>query len=117
MEEGRRSPLRALAPMALIAFAVAVLFVVATSGVDESDSGSSNGKSSATERPQSRERAGRPAAGKQQGGARSTYTVQVGDTLAGIAEKTGVTVEQLQELNPELDPQALVSGQKIKLRE
>ena len=42
---------------------------------------------------------------------------QGGDTLAGIAEKTGVTVERLQELNPDLDPQALVAGQKIKLRE
>jgi len=26
-------------------------------------------------------------------------------------------VEQLQELNPQLDPQALGSGQKLKLRE
>ena len=48
---------------------------------------------------------------------RSTYTVKTGDTLGGIAEKTGVTVERLQELNPELDPQALLSGQKINLRE
>ena len=45
------------------------------------------------------------------------YVVKTGDTLGSIAEKTGVTVEKLQELNPELDPQALVSGQKIKLRE
>ena len=45
------------------------------------------------------------------------YVVKTGDTLGSIAEKTGVPVEKLQELNPELDPQALVSGQKIKLRE
>ena len=43
--------------------------------------------------------------------------MKVGDTLGGISEKTGVPVEQLLELNPNLDPQALVSGQKIKLRE
>ena len=43
--------------------------------------------------------------------------MKTGDTLGAIAEKTGVDVEKLQELNPELDPQALVSGQKIKLRE
>jgi LysM repeat protein len=43
--------------------------------------------------------------------------VKTGDSLATIAQKTGVTVERLQELNPQLDPQALVSGQKIKLRE
>ena len=48
---------------------------------------------------------------------RRTYTVKTGDTLGLIAEKTGVSVERLQELNPELDPQALLSGQKITLRE
>ncbi|HEY6780051.1 MAG TPA: LysM domain-containing protein [Thermoleophilaceae bacterium] len=48
---------------------------------------------------------------------RASYTVKTGDTLGAIAEQTGVSVEQLQELNPELDPQALVSGQRIKLRE
>ena len=31
--------------------------------------------------------------------------------------QTCVSVERLQELNPELDPQALLSGQKINLRE
>ncbi|MEA2351873.1 MAG: LysM domain, partial [Thermoleophilaceae bacterium] len=44
------------------------------------------------------------------------YVVKTGDTLGSIAQKTGVPVEKLQELNPTLDPQALVSGQRIKLR-
>ena len=42
---------------------------------------------------------------------------KAGDNLGSIAEKTQVPIETLQELNPELDPQALVSGQKIKLKE
>jgi LysM repeat protein len=42
--------------------------------------------------------------------------VRSGDTLGSIAQKTGIPVEQLQQLNPSLDPQALVSGQRIKLR-
>ena len=46
----------------------------------------------------------------------ATYTVKSGDTLGAIAETTGVTVATLQELNPELDPQALIAGQKIQLR-
>jgi LysM repeat protein len=46
-----------------------------------------------------------------------TYTVKTGDTLGLIAERTGVPVERLLELNPDLDPQALVAGQKITLRE
>ena len=49
--------------------------------------------------------------------ARARYTIKTGDTLGAIAEKTGVPVERLEELNPELDPQALVAGQRIKLRE
>jgi len=48
---------------------------------------------------------------------RRTYTIKANDTLSGIAAQTGTTVERLQELNPDLDAQALVAGQKIKLRE
>ncbi len=59
----------------------------------------------------------RPPARREERAEDEVYIVKEGDTLASIAEKTGKTVEELQELNPELDPQALVSGQKIKLRE
>ena len=48
---------------------------------------------------------------------RKTYTVKSGDTPSGIAEKTGVSLETLNELNPELDPQTLAPGQKIRLSE
>ena len=54
---------------------------------------------------------------RQAGRRRRNYTVQTGDTLGAIAEKTGVSVERLLVLNPELDPQALVAGQRIRLRE
>lgn len=47
----------------------------------------------------------------------ATYTIRANDTLTGIAEANGTTADRLQELNPELDPQGLVAGQKIKLRE
>ncbi len=43
--------------------------------------------------------------------------MKTGDNLGSISEKTQVPIEDIQELNPELDPQALVSGQKIKLKE
>jgi LysM repeat protein len=45
-----------------------------------------------------------------------TYTVQVGDTLGGIAAKTGVPLLTIQTLNPDVDPHALVAGQTIKLK-
>jgi len=48
---------------------------------------------------------------------RPTYTVKLNDNLGLIAEKTGVSVERLETLNPDLDPQNLIVGQKIKLRE
>lgn len=47
----------------------------------------------------------------------ATYTVRPGDTPGAIAARTGVPVERLQGLNPELDPQALIVGQEIALRE
>lgn len=44
-----------------------------------------------------------------------SYTVKPGDTLSGIADKTGVSLETIQTLNPNLDAVALHAGQKVKL--
>lgn len=44
------------------------------------------------------------------------YSVTEGDTFETISAETGVSVEKLQEFNPDVDPQALISGQKIKLQ-
>jgi LysM repeat protein len=43
--------------------------------------------------------------------------VRPGDNLASIAQEAGIPLEELQSLNPELDPQGLVSGQRVRLRE
>ena len=48
---------------------------------------------------------------------RRNYVVKPGDSFGSIAEKTGVSIAQLEQLNPDVDPQALVVGQRIKLRE
>lgn len=45
-----------------------------------------------------------------------TYTVQSGDTLESIAQKTGTTVAQLEQLNPSINPTALQVGEKIRVR-
>jgi LysM repeat protein len=45
-----------------------------------------------------------------------TYTVLSGDTLAGIAAKTGTSVTRLEQLNPGIDPTALRVGQKIRVQ-
>jgi LysM repeat protein len=65
-------------------------------------------------------RDGRPNAVQTRSGAERkaprSYVVQNGDTLTSIAREVGVSVSRIQELNPGLDPQILVSGEKLKLR-
>jgi LysM repeat protein len=46
-----------------------------------------------------------------------TYTVKSGDTLSGIAAKTGLSVAHIVALNPDVDPNALSVGEKLTLRE
>ena len=45
-----------------------------------------------------------------------TYEVQSGDTLTSIAHENGVPVARILRLNPGVDPQILISGEKLKLR-
>jgi LysM repeat protein len=116
----RRSPLRFLAPVAIVGFGLALLLIVASS-----NGGDSSGTPSASEQEKDRDlgtdsrKAKRERGGSSANGSlpKRTYTVKAGDTLGSISEKTGIPVAKLQELNPQLDPQQLVSGQKIKLRE
>ena len=45
-----------------------------------------------------------------------TYVVQNGDTLTSIAHANGVPVATILKLNPGVDPQILISGEKLRLR-
>jgi LysM repeat protein len=45
------------------------------------------------------------------------WTVKDGQTYAQIAERTGLTIDQLETFNPHTNPSTLLPGQKIKLRE
>ena len=45
-----------------------------------------------------------------------TYVVVPGDTLSGIAVKTGIPLFRLERLNPDIDAATLNAGQQIKLR-
>ena len=44
------------------------------------------------------------------------YSVQPGDNLTSIARKTGVTLSTLEAMNPNLDPNSLQTGQRLRLR-
>jgi len=105
-----------LAPISLIAFVVVLLIVIASSGTDE-DSGESGNGISQQQQTEQVSTTGETTTTTTPTTSGKFYTVKTGDTLAGIAEQVGVSVAQLQELNPALDPQALVSGQKIRIRE
>ena len=104
-----RSPARFLAPLALLAVAVALFMIVSRASTE----GGSSGSTTSTPTP-----AARPArhAGRRHKHAPRFYTVKPGDTPSGIAEKTGVSLAKLEELNPSLDPAALAPGTKLKLR-
>ena len=122
METRHRSPLRALAPLALIVFALALVLVVATSGGgDDGGSGDPSAAeeardlgTSAKDDTQSKRRESQDESEEELGD--DVYVVKRGDTLGGISEETGVPVERLEELNPGLDQFSLVAGQRIKLR-
>ena len=108
-----RSPLRFLAPVALIAVIVAIFIVVGSqSGGGGGDDGSKAGNGTeltAEQKKRKRER-------RERRESRKTYTVRAGDSLDAIAITVKVPKETLQQLNPDLDPQALQPGQKIRIR-
>jgi LysM repeat protein len=127
-----RTPTRWLAPLALLAAVVAVFVVVSGSTGGDSDedrSASTSTSTTARSKPKpDRETNTRTSTdtsdttettGTQTTplNGQRTYTVRPGDTLAAIAEQTGVSVEQLQELNPDLDPNSMSVGDEIKLVE
>ena len=99
----RRSA-RLLAPLALVAFAVVLVILISSTGGGGSKSSTTTGNRTVTTlaRPRPKPR---------------SYVVKSSDTsLDSIARKTGVPTDRLLTLNPALDPQTLVPGQRIKLR-
>ncbi len=109
MSKRSSAPARAFAAAALIGGFLLVIVVVAGSLGEEGggDGGTATRASSAD---------GSQGGGGRQGKAPEFYVVQNGDTLTSIARKTGVSVDRIEALNPGVDPQILVSGDKLKLR-
>lgn len=107
-----------MAPLVLLVAIAAVGYAVNSATREDEQGGSSsrtqetNGRTTATERRTSTSGTETAAASAEP----RTYTVKAGDTLGMIAEQTGVSLSELQELNPDLDPQSLTVGDRIRLR-
>lgn len=95
-------PARVLVPVAFGTFVLAVAIVIALSA------GGSGG------RPAASSSGARHSARAHH--RRRFYKVRRGQTLSSIAERTGIPIERLRELNPQLDPDLLRAGQRLKLR-
>jgi LysM repeat protein len=116
----RRSPARFLAPLALIAVVIAFLAIVTSSGGGGAGSATSDSATTPTAKTTTT-RTTKKAPSKSRTtttpqGSAKTYTVEVGDTLGAIAEKTGVPLQRIEELNPNVDPHAMTAGQEIRLK-
>jgi LysM repeat protein len=108
----RRSPARWLAPLALVTCAVAIYAVVDQELL--SDGGSATTSSTSTSTAKGGTTSTSTAKRKTTKKAK-TVTVKAGDSLSTIADKAGVTVEDLTAANPDVDASALHPGQKLKL--
>jgi LysM repeat protein len=98
-----RNRLRYLAPIALAATITATYFVVRGALSDTRSSSHSHvvGNTSRARRGLARAR---------------FYVVKRGDTLSEISSRSGIPVPTLQILNPNLNPNALRAGQRLRLR-
>ena len=90
------------------------MYLVISSSIE--DSGGDKDKPKVQRQGQNGNGNGNRNGNGDQGGPPKFYVVQPGDTLTGIAEETGVSIERIQQLNPGLDPQILSSGARLRLR-
>jgi LysM repeat protein len=84
-----------------------IVLIATTLGGGGDDSGGSGGGSTP---------AGQAKGGHGKVHTPKAYVVQSGDTLTSIAHEYGVPVARILRLNPGVDPQILISGEKLKLR-
>lgn len=108
--ERRRRIAHVAAPVLFLAAVTAAVLLI-RSGL-ESGSGPTTSTPTAT-RPSATTVAHRP---RPRAGSKRFYTVQTGDTFNAIAAKTGVSVSELERLNPGVSSNALQVGQKLRVK-
>jgi hypothetical protein len=99
---------RILAVLGLVAVFMLVVVVIASSGGDSDDGGGNDNTTQVDSKG--------PTAKGRKAVEEGVWIVREGDTLTQISEQTGIEIDDLVDLNPDADPQALISGQRIALR-
>ena len=108
MKKRRNWFARFLALVALAAAIVALIVVASNTHLHSSSNKGGTTKHAQTQTKQTAKKNPRTKA--------KTYEVQSGDTLTSIAHKEGMTVSELQALNPEVDAQTLIAGEVLQLQ-
>jgi len=105
----RRSPARFLAPIALLAVAGGTAVLI-ENGVHHKKARHPSQQSSARggSLPATNRRRARPAP--------RFYIVRAGDNLSTISARVKVPLPILESLNPQVNPQSLQTGQRLRLR-
>ena len=103
----------------LLAVTIAVLLVKA--GLDDSDTATTSAAPTTTARTTTQQTTTKLVLTSTSPGTTTTaadaqyYVIEAGDTLGGIAASYDTTVEELMTLNPDLDPNALQPGTRIRV--
>jgi LysM repeat protein len=97
-----RNPARYLAPIALVA-AIAGTYMIVHKGLSQHPTRHTHAVVHLTRTQRRYEKA-------------KFYVVQAGDSLSRISTQTGIDVPTLEALNPNLDPNALQTSQRLRLR-
>ena len=98
---------RLLAPIAIIAVAVSVYLVVhGTVDNHHTVTQTRTGLNATKPRHTRHKHASKP----------TYYVVKPGDTLSAIATRAGVSLAVLEQLNPNISPNALQTGERLRLR-
>jgi LysM repeat protein len=109
------TPARWLAPVALAGALVAVIIVISAGGGDSSGGGGTATATGARGGQATRSTDTTSTVTTTPKTTAKIYTVRPGDVLSAIAEKTGVPLSEIEQLNPDVDAQSLHAGQKLKL--
>lgn len=114
----RLGPWSLLAPIALILLTIAIFYSVGSvlnQPANETDSQATPGQEATTPASTGTVQTTETVAEKPRS-KRQFVVVQAGDSPSSIAEEHGLTTEEFLTLNPDIDPQALPTGVKVRIR-